>query len=578
MAVSIIKKKYRPAAGVLLSALLLSLAFPRYHRYRLALFALVPLLIHTKTGTAKSTLRRFFLCGWLFHTILLQWLWANIFWAGGWAVLAQQGLCLILALFWLLPAGAWVYFRDAGGRYTTAIGFSCFWVGMELLQARLFTGFGWSALGYTQGANRYVAQFASIGSVSLLSFFLVLINTLIAKIYTERQHFVLRILSVILLLGGLTAGGYFLFQEADYESLPLNAGIIQPNFSQEMKWDSDYYGEMLRKTGNLTQSLVNHKKADIVIWPEALLTVDYKIPLFHEALSDIARTAGTYIFTGTVRDDPSTGDSYNSSVLFDPNGKEAGCYDKIRLAAFGEYIPLENYIPFVSRIAFGGITAGKEQQVFSLHGRKLAPLICFEVLFGPMAETLRQKGADALIVVTNLAWFGNSNAILQELEIARMRAIETGLPLLHSANTGVSGVFDPYGRFHTVHHTVNSRGALLDWTEKTQPEHVVMKRFVDAFPVAAPARRLLPGGPVFLPWLLFGLGFLLIAWRQFRQSSLFSLLEGETSEAQDVRESPADSGSVSAGTQTGAKAKAKAPPKKKAAARKPASKPKAKEE
>jgi apolipoprotein N-acyltransferase len=530
--------------------------------YPLAWLALVPLLLYTRESTLKATLLRFFLCGHIFHTLLLQWLWANMFWAGGWAIFGQQLLCLVLSLFWLLPALAWFFLQKTASRYTAALGFAGVWVGMELLQARLFTGFGWAALGYTQGADLFLAQLASLGSVSLVSFVLVLVNALLALGLSETEGRWWRLLPVPLFIALLHGGGFLLLQGADYSSQPLNTGIIQPNFSQEMKWDSDYYTEMVRKAGTLTQSLATQKEVDLVVWPEALVTVDYKIPIFYEALSDIAQTTGCYLFTGAVRDDLSSGQSYNSSVLFTPDGREAGYYDKIRLAAFGEYIPFENYLPFVGRIAFSGITPGTEQKVFSIKDRKVAPLICFEVLFGTLAEQLRQKGADCLIVVTNLAWFGNTAAMLQELEIARMRAIETGLPLLHSANTGISGVFDPYGRFSTVHHTVDTRGTLLDWTTDTQPYQVAMKRFVDAFPVATPAKRLLPGGPVFLPWMLFAVGAFLVCWTTLQKKVLAPLMKEE----EKATKSPA----TKAKKAPAKKAPKKAAPKKKAPAKKAA--------
>lgn len=563
------KKTFLHSLWPAVSALLLCWAFPRFHFYPLAWVALVPLLVQTREGTLKSTLLRFFLCGYLFHTLLLQWLWANMFWAGGWAIFGQQLLCLYLSLFWLLPAAAWYYFRRSEDGYTAALELACLWVGMELLQARILTGFGWAALGYSQGADLMLAQMASLGSVSLISFALVFVNALLALAWSENSNRWRRLALAPLFIALLHGGGFFLLQAADYESQPLNAGIIQPNFSQEMKWDSEYYTEMLRKTGILTQSLTAHKAVDVVVWPEALVTVDYKIPIFHEALSDIALNSGAYIFTGTVRDDTTTGRSYNSSVLFTPEGREAGYYDKIRLAAFGEYIPFESYLPFVGRIAFSGISPGEEQKIFSIKDRKLAPLICFEVLFGPMAEKLRQKGADVLVVVTNLAWFGNTSAIAQELEIARMRAIETGLPLLHSANTGISGVFDPYGRFYTVHHTVDSRGMLLDWTSDTKPHQVVMKRFVDAFPVAAPARRFFPIGPIFLPWILFALGGLLLLWTSFKNSVLFRELEGteETAPAEAPKKA-APKKAAKAPAKKKAVVKKKAAPKKKSTAKK----------
>jgi apolipoprotein N-acyltransferase len=150
----------------------------------------------------------------------------------------------------------------------------------------------------------------------------------------------------------------------------------------------------------------------------------------------------------------------------------------------------------------------------------VGPLICFEVLFAPMSETLRDSGADLLVVITNLAWFGSSNAIPQELEIARLRAIETRLPLAHCANTGVSGMFDPWGRFDDVDLYVGAGGP-VNRPDLPQAAKVGL-RFAGRFPVAAPGQRLIPGGPVYVPRVALVLACLLIViglWRRFGSSA-----------------------------------------------------------
>jgi hypothetical protein len=151
-----------------------------------------------------------------------------------------------------------------------------------------------------------------------------------------------------------------------------------------------------------------------------------------------------------------------------------------------------------------------------LGARRLGPLICFEVLFAPMAEQLRRMGADCLVVMTNLGWFGSSNAIPQELELARFRAIETRLPLIHSANTGISGVFDPWGRFEVVNGAIGSQGRYVKWEPgELRPNDVRNRRMVGALRVAGPASRPLPIGPPAFPWIWLASALVLagLAWR-----------------------------------------------------------------
>ncbi len=495
------------------SAVLLAWCFPTYHLYWLAWAALAPLFFRTASLPPLTAALHFYLCGHLFHTLTLQWLWANIMWAGGWAIIGQQFLCLALSLCWAAAGFVWSLSHRRSARFGGAVCLAGLWAGMEVFQARAFSGFGWCALGYTQGPDLMVAQWAAVGGVALVSFFIVLVNALLALSLTDEDLRIQRLVAIPLVLGLAHGAGYFLLKEADYNSASFQVGVIQPNFSQEMKWDPAYDYEMLQRTAQMTRALTASRPVDLVVWPEALIVRHFENPVFKDALARAAVDSRTHIFTGASRDDYATSKNYNSSALVTPDGNITGIYDKVRLAAFGEYVPLEKYLPFLAKIAFGGVSAGEKQVILPVKDRDLGPLICFEVLFAPLAEKLRHAGAEFLVVVTNLAWFGGSNAIPQELEIARMRAIETRLPVVQSANTGISGVFDPYGRFSVVRHTVSAEGELLDWSDKVRPKHVVMRRFLNDFPLAAPAKRPVPGGPVFFPWLLAlsGVGLAVLA-------------------------------------------------------------------
>lgn len=496
---------------VLISAVLLSWSFPSFHWHVLAWVALIPLFALSTYMSPGRIALYFFVCGHIFHSLTLQWLCANIFWAGGWAIIGQQLLCLVLSLCWVVVGVVWGTAYRWSSRYGGAVCLAGLWVGMELFQSLAFTGFGWCALGYSQGANLFVAQWASIGSVSLLSFFIVLINALVALALVHSNGRWKRSAAAIGLLILIHVVGMGLLKETDYTEPHFRVGIVQPNFPQEMKWDPAYDVDMLQRTVQVTRSLVEKQRVDLVVWPEALIVRHFENPLYKEVLSNMAADLNVWLFTGAVREEYATSKSYNSSALFNPQGEVVGVYDKVHLAAFGEYVPLERYFPFLGQIAFGGVSPGSEQKTFAVGDRTMGPLICFEVLFPPMAEYLRRKGADMLVVITNLGWFGASNAIPQELEIARLRAIETRLPVIHSANTGISGAFDPYGRFIPLHYIVAGKGDLIDIGDTAQPHHLVMRRFTGSLPVAVPAQLLIPFGPSLFPWIGTLLGLILVA-------------------------------------------------------------------
>ena len=374
---------------------------------------------------------------------------------------------------------------------------------MEIAQDHLFSGFGWSALGYSQGPNPTFRQLAALGGVPLLTFVLVFTNAFWALGFcrksgrnSSRMEHVLRVACVggiILFVHGL---GMLLLREADTAN-GLQVGVIQTDFALEMKMDAEYTQEMVRNAADKSRALAVNTPVDLIVWPESAIMTQVEDPGIRFQLEALAKDIKTPLFTGAERTEPHTGQSLNSSYLFDAEGKPGDYYDKVHLAPFGEYFPFSNYVPVLKEMvpAIGDLAQGTEQKVFPIKDRTFGPLICFEVLFGDLAERLREKGADFLVVITNLGWFGESSAIRQEFELARMRAVETRLPVVHCANTGISGMFDPYGRFSMVNlcfpdgvHADTIRPGL-------SPENLIKNRLAGAFTVPRPGVRPLPVSP-----------------------------------------------------------------------------------
>ncbi|MCP4644281.1 MAG: apolipoprotein N-acyltransferase [bacterium] len=482
------------------SGVALALSFPTWHLYPLAWIALAPLLCVCRNAGSRTAFVQFFLAGFAFNLVLLQWLITNVYWAGGWAFWGYVVLSAILALFWGATGAAWTWLRGRFPRLPGALTLPILWMAMEYLQATVFSGFGWGSLAYSQGKDLPFLQWVAIGGAPLVSGILVAVNALVAESVTTTSRRWLKAIAVVVIFAGTHAIGGALLDEADYDSAPYTAGIVQAAFPLEMKWDPEYTVEMVRNACAKSRMLAEDGPVDLIVWPESLVMADIDRPGIIDEIVSVARDTGAAMYIGSHRTNPDTGGSLNSSYLVTPEGVIGDHYDKRHLAPFGEYVPFSEYVPFIKKVvpAIGNVEAGHEAKVLDAKGRTLGPLICFEVLFGPMSAELRAAGADCLVVITNLGWFGRSNAVPQELEMARVRAIETRLPLIHSANTGISGAFDPWGRFTGIDQYAAGPGPPTRYPG-IDPRSTIAHRFIGTVPVAAAAKPVLSNGPTFFP-------------------------------------------------------------------------------
>ncbi|MEY4093046.1 MAG: Apolipoprotein N-acyltransferase [Acidobacteriota bacterium] len=139
---------------------------------------------------------------------------------------------------------------------------------------------------------------------------------------------------------------------------------------------------------------------------------------------------------------------YNSAFMLDTHGTTAAIYRKIHLVPFGEYVPFQNLLFFVGPLveAVSAFSAGTRVTMLPVEGHMVSTAICYEVTYPQLAREAVREGSEMLTTITNDAWYGESSAAFQHFEMATMRAIEQGRYLVRSANTGISGIIDPYGR------------------------------------------------------------------------------------------------------------------------------------
>lgn len=326
------------------------------------------------------------------------------------------------------------------------------WVAAEFARGHVLGGFPWIPLGSAVVTLVPVAQLASLVGVYGLSFFLVTLGTLVAlALATDGRTRVAAAAAAVSLLLSVSVWGSLRVADARLtrEGTPLTVGLIQPNISQADKWNRAMVGEIGRRFTALTRRAVADG-AEAVLWPESSTPYLFnEDPVQSEAVRALVRESGVPLLFGTDEVERGSPDKYyNSAFVLDPTGAVAAVYRKIQLVPFGEFVPLKQLLFFVAPLveAVSEFTPGERVTMLPLGEHMASTAICYEVVYPHLIRRGVLEGAELLTTITNDAWYGDSSAPYQHFELASMRAIEQGRYLARAANTGISGIIDPYGR------------------------------------------------------------------------------------------------------------------------------------
>jgi apolipoprotein N-acyltransferase len=376
------------------------------------------------------------------------------------SVLINAALVAYLALFPALFAAATARLVSAAGLGALLIA-PFIWVATELGRTYLLSGFPWVLLGYSQMPALAVAQLASVLGVYGVSALVASVSAALAiavlrqgrrpraspSVLASRLVPLVVTLAVVALVaawgrGRLSAGA--LTREGEL----VRVGIVQGNVDQADKWNDARAADILTEHVRLTREAVG-QRAELVIWPES------STPFFFEEeaararpIRDLAREAGVAILLGSQEIDRSAAPRYyNSAFLVGPDGLTAGTYRKMHLVPFGEYVPLKRVLFFIGRLveAVSDFSAGQSATMLNVRGHAVSSSICYEIVYPHLVRQFVEGGSELLTTITNDAWFGGTSAPYQHFAQAAMRAIENGRYLVRSANTGISGIVDPYG-------------------------------------------------------------------------------------------------------------------------------------
>ncbi len=351
---------------------------------------------------------------------------------------------------WIAPFALMLMAGGFGGYWAIAFGaarrgspwaLGIFWALAELGRSYIFTGFPWALIGYGW-LETPVAQVASVLGPHGLSFATLLAIILMTEYL--RRNYRAAIYGIALTLA-LVGGGFALNQRVvpDREA-PTIVRLIQPNAAQALKWLPEFAQVFYDRQIGLMET-ETEPMPDIVIWPETAVTfVAHDRP---DLLQQMAASAkGAVVVFGTrLRD--AAGNWYNGLYVIDQLGFVIDDYAKHHLVPYGEYVPMPWLLKLIGLEAMTGQgwTPGAGEKIISPPGLPaFLPMICYETIF-PQHAMIDGQRPDWLVQVTNDAWYGTFSGPYQHLDLARARAIEQGLPLARSANTGVSAMIDPKG-------------------------------------------------------------------------------------------------------------------------------------
>jgi apolipoprotein N-acyltransferase len=322
--------------------------------------------------------------------------------------------------------------------------------GLEYVKALGELGFPWLSFGYSQAHYTIIIQQASIYGVYGLSFWLVLVNT--ASFYLLRTRRLKNFILLLLIFGLPLVFGYYRLKNIPQYSKEITVGVVQPNIDPNLKFTVAMRDETfvrLLKLSEECQDKNKDRKLSLIVWPETATPVVIKTPgVYQDAVFDLANRLNTPVFTGSPIYDRNKHEVYNGAVLIEPKKGITREYKKIHLVPFGEHIPFDRYVPLFRKIDLGegDYSPGNEYTVFETEDVRFSCLICFESIFPEISREFVRRGAKMLVNITNDGWFGKISGPQQHNDMAILRTVECGVPLIRSANTGISMVVDQYGR------------------------------------------------------------------------------------------------------------------------------------
>lgn len=451
-------------ALALISGVLLVLSFAPFDLFPLAWIAIALMLVSIQGKNLLTSFILGLLSGFVYFTGTVYWMSHSMYMYGNLPIIATLFvlflLCLYLSLYVAVFAMTFNFLLERS-KIPASLICPVLWVSLEFIRTYALTGFPWSILGYSQYNLLTLIQISDITGIYGVSFLVAALNGMLFDIVQYRKNriiqplidrwpltlstvFVAITLTMVVVYGTIRLG-------EDDNNEKIRVSVIQGNIPQDQKWNASFQRDVISKYETLTAAVYPYRP-DMVVWPESALPFVFGSDKdFTERLIRFQGQSDAHLLFGTVisknKENGKSGIA-NSVVLLSPDGSVISMYDKMHLVPFGEYVPLSGIFPFIKKMvtAIGDFVSGREYVVMETPFAKIGNLICYEIIFPGLVREFAVRGANVLVTITNDAWFGKTSAPHQHFSMAVFRAVENRMPVVRSANTGISGFIDSKGR------------------------------------------------------------------------------------------------------------------------------------
>ncbi|EKO3591961.1 apolipoprotein N-acyltransferase [Vibrio metschnikovii] len=449
----VISRRLQPILAVFFGALT-TLAFAPYQIWPIAILSPLALLLLIEKKTPKQAALLGYSWGLGQFGVGISWVYVSIDTFGGMPKIAGLLLMLLLVAYLALYNGlfAWALNRFFSTTHWSRFLFAvpALWLISDWLRGWVMTGFPWLWLGYSQ-IDGPLASFAPLAGVELLTLLLMICAGSCAYAWQNKAWRYLLLLPIsIFIIGVALRSVQWVIPQPERAT---SVAIIQGNVEQSLKWHPNQRWPTIMKYTDLSRE---NWDADIIIWPEAAIPAfEVEIGSFLSNLDSAARMNQSALITGILNHDQQ-GHYFNSILALGETEHAEYRYDvtqryhKHHLLPFGEFVPFEAWLRPLAplfNLPMSSFSRGDYiQPNIIAKGFAFAPALCYEIIFNEQLRVNVTEQTDFLLTLSNDAWFGHSIGPLQHMEIARMRALELGKPLIRSTNNGVTAITDHYGR------------------------------------------------------------------------------------------------------------------------------------